>query len=192
MMNFKDQNNQVSQAAIFATAFPVPGQEHQWEQALGDLIRTSSTFPGHQGSMVLQPESPDQHYYRVITKFDTHENMRRWYESDEREAKIAQLEPFEQQPAEVQHLTGFETWFIPPESSDATAKAPPKYKMFVVVWIAVYLAVLPMISILKPLTDGIPQLLASALLAATSVAMMTWIVLPLLTKLFQGWLYPKA
>ncbi|PAY16108.1 hypothetical protein CKO51_28300 [Rhodopirellula sp. SM50] len=182
-------NSDSSKSTIFATAFPAPGMEPQWEQAIGELIRASSTFPGYQGSIVLRPDSPEQPHYRVITRFDTTANMRRWYDSDQRREKISHLEPLQRQPAEIQHLTGFETWFTPPADS-LTATAPPKCKMFVIVWFAVYATVLPVIAILKPWTTSLPSLLASALLAAITVAMMTWIVLPFLTWLFKAWLYP--
>lgn len=182
---------QSSHATIFATAFPAAGKERQWEQAIGELIHTSMSFPGHQGSIVLKPESADEPHYRVITRFDTLENMRRWYESDERHEKVSHLEPFEQQPAEIQRLTGFETWFTPPDAAAPLVRTPPKYKMAVVIWIAVYVTVLPLIAVLKPLTASLPPLVASAILAAISVASMTWVVLPSLTWLFRSWLYPK-
>tara|TARA_R110002072_G_scaffold284006_1_gene447790 strand:- start:11286 stop:11870 length:585 start_codon:yes stop_codon:yes gene_type:complete len=179
-----------SKATIFATAFPAAGKERQWEQAIGDLIRASSACPGYLGSIVLRPDSPEQPHYRVITRFDTTENMRRWYESDERQEKVSHLEPLQRQPAEIQHLTGFETWFTPPADRLTTA-APPKYKMFVIVWLAVYTTVLPVITALKPWTTFLPNLLASAVLSAITVSMMTWIVLPFLTWLFKAWLYPS-
>lgn len=189
-MNQTITNHADSKATIFATAFPAPGKEPQWEQAIGELIRASSTFPGYQGSIFLRPDSPEQPYYRVITKFDTTENMHHWYDSQQRQEKVSRLEPFQRQPAEIQHLTGFETWFTPPADSP-TATAPPKHKMFVIVWLAVYATVLPVIAILKPWTTTLPKLLASALLAAITVAMMTWIVVPFLTWLFEAWLYPS-
>lgn len=185
------ESEQASRATIFATAFPVAGKERQWEQAIGELIRTSMSFPGHQGSIVLKPESAGQPHYRVITRFDTVQNMQRWYESSEREEKVSQLEPFQEQPAEIQHLTGFETWFTFRDSSNASS-TPPKYKMAVVVWIAVYCTVLPLIATLKPMFGWLPPFIAGAILAAISVASMTWVVLPALTWVFRGWLYPKA
>jgi len=182
---------QASRATIFATAFPVAGKERQWEQAIGELIRTSMSFTGHQGSIVLKPDSAGQPHYRVITRFDTVDHMQRWYDSSERQEKVSQLEPFQEHPAEIQHLTGLETWFTPPGSFDAGA-TPPKYKMAVVVWIAVYCTVLPLIATLKPMLGWLPSLVASAILAAISVASMTWLVLPALTWVFRGWLYPTA
>ncbi|WP_145349574.1 antibiotic biosynthesis monooxygenase [Roseimaritima multifibrata] len=189
-MNTPIDNDQALRATIFATAFPAAGKERQWEQAIGDLIRTSMSFAGHQGSIVLKPESEDQPHYRVITRFDTVENMRNWYDSAERREKVSHLEPFQQQPAEIQHLTGFETWFTAPESL-ASTQTPPKYKMFVVVWIAVFCTVLPLIATLKPMMTALPPLIANATLAAISVGSMTWVVLPALTWCFRGWLYPK-
>lgn len=188
-MNEALTTNGDSKATIFATAFPAPGKEPQWEQAIGELIRASSSFPGYQGSIFLRPDSSEQPHYRVITKFDTTQNMRRWYDSQQRQEMVSQLEPFQQQPAEIQHLTGFETWFTPPAGS--LTSTPPKYKMFVLVWLAVYATVLPVIAILKPWTTTLPKLVASALLAAITVAMMTWLVLPFLTWLFKDWLYPS-
>ncbi|MEZ6076161.1 MAG: antibiotic biosynthesis monooxygenase [Pirellulaceae bacterium] len=189
-MNATITRDSASHAIIFATAFPAPGKERQWEQAIGDLIRTSMTFPGHQGSMVLKPESVDQPHYRVITRFDTMENMRRWYGSDERREKVSQLEPLQIQPAEVS---------ISPDSrlgsrprNDWISRDATQVQMAMVVWIAVYLTVLPLIATLRPWFSSMPPLVASAILAAISVASMTWIVLPALTWCFRGWLYPKS
>lgn len=180
-----------SHSTIFATAFPASGKERDWEQAIGDLMRTSSTFPGYLGSIFLRPMSSSQPHYRVYTKFDSDESMQRWYNSEQRLERVSRLEPFEQQPAEVQHLTGFETWFTLVDDGLISAAPPPKSKMFFVVWLAVFGTVLPLIALLRPLTASLPNLVASAVMSAISVAMMTWIVLPALTWLFKGWLYPK-
>ena len=182
-----DNDAQASHATIFATAFPAVGKEAEWEQGIGELIRTSMSFPGHQSSTVLKPESAERQHYRVITKFDSVENMQRWYDSEERQQKVRQLAPFEDKAADIQQLTGFETWFTPPgPGSPAT---PPKYKMFVVVWIAVYVTVLPMIALLKPMTVSMHPWIAGGLLSAITVASMTWVTLPVLSWLFRRWLY---
>lgn len=177
-------------ATIFVTAFPKAGKEREWEQAIGDLIRTSLTFPGHLGSLVLRPQQSGDRHYRVISKFDSVENMHRWHHSAERKEKVARLQPLEGKPADIHHLTGLETWFELPHHDGGNLTAPPKYKMAIVVWIAVYAAVLPLVGFLKPYTLSLPPAIGSAGIAAISVAMMTWGVMPLLTWLFQRWLYP--
>lgn len=179
-------------ATVVVTACPVAGKEHDWEQALGDWIRTSLTFPGHLGCIVLKPQSPAERRYRIITKFDSPENMQHWYASPERQERVARLRALEVRPAEVQHLTGLETWFeLPQDDAPVAAPPPPKYKMATIIWIAVYVTVLPLIGVLKPFTAPLPAALGSALLAAISVILMTWIVMPLLTWIFRFWLFPS-
>ncbi|WP_186776142.1 antibiotic biosynthesis monooxygenase [Rubripirellula reticaptiva] len=183
-------------STILATACPATGKEHLWEQAIGELIRTSLSFPGHLGATVLKPHTALDRQYRVITKFDSHEHMQRWYDSPERQACVVALSAFEAKPADIQHLTGLEAWFEPPQLEAHTEVAkqshPPKYKMAVIIWIAVYATVLPMIAMLKPMVAGIHPLVSSAMLAAASVVLMTWIVMPILTRIFQAWLFPTA
>ncbi len=178
-------------ATILATAYPAAGKEHQWEQAIGELIRTSLSFPGNLGALVLKPNQTGDRYYRVITKFDSAENMQRWHDSDERRVRVEALRPFESRPADIHHLTGLETWFESTTAEGLAVSAPPKYKMAIIVWIAVYATVLPLIAYLKPWFGALPSWFSSAVLAAISVAMMTWVVLPALTWVFKRWLYPK-
>ncbi|WP_372715794.1 antibiotic biosynthesis monooxygenase [Novipirellula sp.] len=187
-----DASGSTQPATIFVTAFPKLGKECEWEQAIGDLIRTSLSFPGHLGSLVLRPQQSGDRHYRVISKFDSVENMHRWHHSDQRKEKVARLQPLEGKPADIHHLTGLETWFELPHHGGCNLTAPPKYKMAIVVWIAVYTAVLPLVGFLKPYTHSLPHAIGSAGIAAISVAMMTWGVMPLLTWLFQRWLYPPG
>ncbi|WP_442505279.1 antibiotic biosynthesis monooxygenase [Novipirellula sp. SH528] len=187
-----DESGSTQPATIFVTAFPKAGKEREWEQANGDLIRTSLDFPGHLGALVLRPQQSGDRHYRVISKFDSVENMHRWYHSAERKEKVARLQPFEGKPADIHHLTGLETWFELPHHGGCDLAAPPKYKMAIVVWIAVYATVLPLVGFLKPHAASLHPAIGSAGIAAISVAMMTWVIMPLLTWLFQSWLYPRV
>lgn len=179
-------------ATILVTALPASGMERQWEQALGELLRTSLSFPGHLGTTVLKPAAHGPGQYRIITKFDSTANMVRWRDSPERKQHVERIAQFEARPADIHYVTGLETWFELPHHAEALLPHPPRYKMAVIIWIAVYAAVLPLIALLKPLMSPLPALLGSAILAAISVAMMTWLVMPALTWVFRFWLYPGA
>jgi uncharacterized protein len=178
-------------ATILVTASPAPGLEHQWEQALGELVRASLSFPGHLGTTVLKPMPQGPGQYRIITKFDSAPNMVQWRDSRERQRHIEHIAQFEAKPADIHYVTGLETWFELPHHAEAALPPPPKYKMAAIIWIAVYVTVLPLIALLKPVVSPLPSLLGSAILALISVAVMTWLVMPLLTALFRFWLYPE-
>lgn len=184
-------DSRTTPATILATAYPAAGKEHHWEQAIGELIRTSLSFAGSLGALVLKPNQIGDRYYRVITKFDSQENMQHWHNSEERRVRVEALQPFESQPADIHHLTGLETWFESTSAEGVAVSAPPKYKMAIIVWIAIYATVLPLIAYLKPWFGSLPSWFSSAVLATVSVAMMTWIVLPALTWVFKPWLHPK-
>jgi antibiotic biosynthesis monooxygenase (ABM) superfamily enzyme len=177
-------------ATILVTASPAVGKEAVWEQALGDLIRASLTFPGHLGTTVLKPESPTTRTYRIITKWDRNETMLRWRDSDERRERVARLSTLEAQPADIQHVTGLETWFDLTHHGEPHAIVPPpKYKMATIVWLAVYFAVVPMINVLRAATADLPPMISSAIGVTASVVLMTWIVMPVLSWMFRFWLY---
>jgi uncharacterized protein len=184
-------NTDTSHSTIVATAYPTAGKEREWETAIGNLIRTSMTFPGYKGSIFLKPESTNTPNYRLITNFDNDANMRRWYDSPERQACVVELSPFQQRPADIEYVSEYEFWLTPPESSNPHPQAPPKYKTFVVVWLALYLTVLPVYAVIRPfLIDHFPLLVTNAVLTAIGVAMMTWGVLPILNRWLRRWLYP--
>lgn len=192
-----DQSNTTEPAAfepatILVTACPAAGKEAKWEEAMGELVRASLSFPGHLGTTVLKPTAGTDRQYRVITKFENAEQMEGWKDSDERKRRVEQIVKYEAKPANIHFVTGLETWFeLPPHGVLSSPEPPPKYKMAVIIWIAVYFTVLPLIAFLKPVFSPLPPLLGSAIMAVASVVLMTWIVMPALTTIFRFWLYPK-
>jgi antibiotic biosynthesis monooxygenase (ABM) superfamily enzyme len=46
-------------------------------------------------------------------------------------------------------------------------------------------------ALLRPALTGVPGPLGSLLMTVLMVALMTWVVMPRFTRLFQAWLYPK-
>lgn len=176
---------------ILVTVTPAVGKEAAWERALGDLIRASLAFPGHLGTTVLKPESSATRTYRIITKWDSDKHMRRWRDSDERRERVERLAGLQAKPADIQHVTGLETWFDLPHHGEPHAIVPPpKYKMAAIVWLAVYFAVIPMINVLRTATADLPPMISSAIGVTASVVLMTWIVMPVLSWMFRFWLYP--
>src|SRR5207245_1202860 len=88
----------------------------------------------------------------------------------------------------AQIRTGLETWFTVP-GLPAPPTAPPRWKMALVTW----LALLPQVIILSHVVPkGFPFLLSVALSTAIPVAMLTWVIMPRLTRLLYGWLYAQS
>src|SRR5207237_3369619 len=86
----------------------------------------------------------------------------------------------------VEELNGLESWFTLP---GAPLRALPKWKMA----IATFLGVFPVAMFLNLTLGRVIKswhfVLGSALFNACVVALLTWLVMPLITRGLHGWLY---
>ncbi|MBW4483869.1 MAG: antibiotic biosynthesis monooxygenase [Tildeniella torsiva UHER 1998/13D] len=166
-----------------------PGKEREFEILLEQIIGTASTFTGYLGSSVFRPSEEASSEYRVIFKFDRLENLKHWEISTERQKYLTQAKELTINEGTFSIITGLETWFTLP--SKPGVKPPARYKMVLVSGLAIFainqvLALLPA-DWLGPL----PPLVQLAILILITTALMTYVVMPRLTKLLAWWLYPN-
>ena len=97
----------------------------------------------------------------------------------------------------VERRTGIEGWFDEPESRDVqdlrpAASGPPRWKQATVIWCAFFPLSL-VLSVLLGLT-GLELNVVLRVLITTLVAtpIMTYGLLPWMTKRFEWWLKPQA
>ncbi|WP_272819343.1 hypothetical protein [Scytonema hofmannii] len=103
---------------------------------------------------------------------------------------IERLQPLIEKPEDVQTLTGLETWF---RLSEKLLKAPPpRYKMALITWLGVFVTLGIVSRLLAPLLSRLPLLLNQLITTGLVVALLTYLVMPRLTKLFQRWMYPTV
>jgi antibiotic biosynthesis monooxygenase (ABM) superfamily enzyme len=68
---------------------------------------------------------------------------------------------------------------------------PPRYKIFLLTWLAIYPLITLIFWVFGPWLSALPLLLRTFLLTGVLVYLMTYLVMPKLMKVFQGWLYLK-
>jgi uncharacterized protein len=161
-----------------------PGHEAFYEQFLSGIIAAASEFPGHLGVEVFRPESGAAGEYRIVYRFDSAEHLRRWLDSEEHAAWLERAEPHVIGPMRTSFVTGLESWFTLPGSPGAPP--PPPYKMALLTWITIF----PLILALGPLIKDLPLVPRLGITTAVTVPLMTWVVMPRVTRLLRGWLYP--
>ena len=66
--------------------------------------------------------------------------------------------------------------------------APPRYKMALVTWIGAYAAITTILYELGPAMVTWPLYLRTLLISVLMVVTLTWVLIPLLTRVFRGWL----
>lgn len=165
------------------------GCEEEFEAWISGLAAEVESFEGYLGSNIFRPMSPEDDEYRVVFKFDHASNLDRWQNSSERRSWNKRARHLIREEPKVQVLTGLEAWFTLP--SKVGAPAPPRYKMAMVTWIAVFPLATVVFMLLQPLLGGAPAILRTLVFTVVMVTTMTYVVMPRMTRLFSFWLYPK-
>lgn len=167
-----------------------PGREAGYEEWMRSIIPVAKTFAGHLGINILRPHPGGNLEYIIVLHFNHHKNLQTWLESEVRRELIKRAKPLIQEPEAVQVLTGLETWFELPKRPQ---KAPPKrYKMALLTWLTVFLTLTIVGRILNSVLVPLPDLLAQFITIGIVVWLLTYFLMPHITRLLYKWLYPMS
>jgi len=78
-----------------------------------------------------------------------------------------------------------------PIAVEPASQEPPRYKRAVVIWIALYPAVVLALTVLRPLIGDWPIPLQALALTAVVIPAAVWFLIPLVQRWLAGWLAPK-
>ena len=165
-----------------------PGREREFEEWIRGIFAAANEFPGYLGSDVFRPGESGDDEYRIVFRFDHESNLHAWESSEERRRWLDKSRPLLKEEEKVSVLTGLETWFTLP--SGHAASPPPRYKMAAVTWLAVFPVVTIIFSLFGQWLNLLPVLLRTLIFTAVMVTLMTYVVMPRMTRLFSFWLYP--
>jgi antibiotic biosynthesis monooxygenase (ABM) superfamily enzyme len=166
------------------------GHEAAFEGVMEDLIAAASGFTGHLGATLLRPNEPGDRRYQVVFAFDTDRHLAAWTESHERGRLLERLRPLTYGTTSTRILTGLETWFALP--GHETRQPPPRYKMALASWLAIYPVGSALVAALGPSLAGQPLLVQTFVISALQVPILTWLVMPVLARALAFWLYPET
>jgi antibiotic biosynthesis monooxygenase (ABM) superfamily enzyme len=166
-----------------------PGREADFEAWARGIVAAARQFPGHLGASVL--DAPGSHEYHILFSFADPRSLRAWLDSDERRRWLAGVGELLEADRGLQQLTGLETWFKLPGANVPTMKPPPRWKMWLVSVVAVYPLVLAFQALLVPRMTGLPLPLRALVFPLVLLTLMTFVVMPVVTRLLHRWLGPR-
>jgi antibiotic biosynthesis monooxygenase (ABM) superfamily enzyme len=169
-----------------------PGHEAAYERFLAGISGAARAFPGYLGVEVFRPAAGGsgeyRGEYRIVYRFDSLAHLHAWLDSPEHAAWLARAEPHVAGPMRTQVLTGLETWFTLP--TQPGVPPPPRYKMAIVTWVTIFPLITLVVVASAPLLGSLPLVLRLAVTTGVTVPLMTWVVMPRVTRLLHRWLYP--
>lgn len=165
-----------------------PGCEAQFEAWLHDYAREAESRPGHLGFQVVRPTGSTREY-TVVANWDSSQHLQQWLDSDSHAQWIAKARPLLQSDEHRRILTGLETWFTPP--GEQAMVPPPRWKMFVVTWMVVWIVVWILDIWYAPLIQPLPVWLRALAFTVVIVGLLTYVLMPNVTKLLHKFLYAQ-
>lgn len=172
-----------------------PSKMAAYEAWTKGINHDARQFEGFLGVEVIRPRDHDHPEYVVIVKFETYEHLRCWLISPTYLDWMEQSYGLIAARSQQQLPSGLELWFTLPHAHSemrSPLPSPPYYKQVVLGVLAVYPLILLANGLLGPLLVGLPPLLALLISVIFVSALLTYPVMPWLSKGLGFWLYPKA
>ena len=163
----------------------VPGRQDDYEAWVQGITAQAIKFLGHMGVNVIRPTPPSTEYVTIF-RFDNYQHSRDWEESPVRAEWLKRLEGLTKGEDAVEKGTGLEFWFSLPELPSAH---PSVHKMALVLLVVVFVLVLAIGLVVGPFVDSWPPVARIFLTVFLQVMLMTYIVMPQVTRLLKTWLF---
>jgi antibiotic biosynthesis monooxygenase (ABM) superfamily enzyme len=160
-----------------------------FESWLHAVATDAMSFEGHLGVHVIRPGVGSREY-TIIYRFREPRDLRAWLKSDVRAQRLREAEPMFEGEGRVQELSGLEAWFTLPRR--AATVPPSRYKMALVTFVAVYSLLTAVTGLFAPLLGALPQAVRTPIVCAIVIGLLTYWVMPAITRLLAWWLYPRA
>lgn len=137
--------------------------------------------------MLAPPPGSESREFGILRTFADEKERDAFYESPLFKAWEEKSRPLAETEWTHRQLHGLEAWFRSPQNP------PPRWKMALLTWIAVWPVSLAVSALLNPMIgEAVPKLILSGVVAVGIVVILTWVVMPLLVKLAHRWLHPSA
>jgi antibiotic biosynthesis monooxygenase (ABM) superfamily enzyme len=123
--------------------------------------------------------------YGIVRKFADRESVLAFYEGPIYREWATLVGDLTDGPVHREELTGLESWFTPTE---APLRALPKWKMAIATFLGVWPVAGVLGVVLLPWLASWNGVVRSAVFNACIVTLLTWIVMPLVTRVLGPWL----
>lgn len=164
------------------------GHEADYERWLARVIRDASGLPGYMGADVIRPGPSNPREYTSIFRFDSVEHLTDFEESELRRKALAEVGAYVEADAVWQKHTGLEVWFTAPPG--AMVPKPSRFRMTLLLMVVLYGLGIPLAELFGYLLTDVPIYLRLLVTVPFQVALMTYAVMPALTRWLARWIYP--
>jgi hypothetical protein len=177
----------VGSVAVAIVTHVKTGQESTYLEFEKQFQSAQAKRRGYRGVYLQPPTEKTPGIWTTLIRFDSPDALDEWFVSDERKKLLSLAEPVVSS-TDYQVTGSFPGWFPAQETG---GKGPPNWKTAMLILMGLYPIVMLEIRFLNPALHGIPSAVANFIGNSISVALTTWVTMPLAIKAFTPWLFPK-
>lgn len=166
------------------------GAEGAYEAWLERLIEAASAMPGYLGAKVQRPHAGAPPVYTSVFRFDSVKSLRAFEASDARRRALVEVSALVEADAVWSRLTGLEAWFTPPPGT--VVPQPSRFRMALVMIVVVYGLVLSLGQLIGLVLASAPPPVRLLVTIVIEVFLMTYVLMPRLTRWLARWIYPRG
>ena len=196
----QDNNNKDSKpVTVIVKRIAKKDKIKEFDEWLSGISKEVSRQEGSMGIDIIKPTSnisnKSKPEYVIIFRFNTYENLDKWEKSPIRHEWLQKGKKLAESDYDVQKMTGLEFWFTPYFNDESSPmiplQPPPRYKMVIVTIPVISILLLTLVPQIHYLTEmlSIPFPIRLVIALTITVLIMTYVIMPLLTKLLKPWLF---
>ncbi|AVH56096.1 MULTISPECIES: antibiotic biosynthesis monooxygenase [Streptomyces] len=175
------------EVTVMVTRCVDPGHEEAFEEWARGILGAASRFPGSLGTGLLRPEQPGGPW-NILLRFEDPASYRAWNESAERADWFARAGRHHAEDTR-RELHGMEGWFATTPAGSGR-QPPSRWKMAVAGTLSIAPLSLAATLWLSPHLAMAPAL-RSLVTAPLLSFLMTYLALPVVTRVLRRWLYTR-
>jgi len=170
-----------------------PGCETQYEAWLQALQAEARPLQGYLGVTTQRPGASGPREYVSAVRFDSLDSLRAFETSEMRARHLREVAPLVEADAVWEELTGLELWFSAPPGTVVPQPSRPRMAlvMIAVVFTLVLVIGTAVNTVFELLPFVTPYPLRLLVTITIEVVLMTWLVMPWITRRLAGWIYPS-
>ena len=183
----QDSEQASKQVTVVVNRKIKPGCDKDYDDWLRRFLMLARKVPGYLGTTTIMEASTDSAAIRhIIHRFSDKASLDAWENSEESHKLHEEANNYS--TPYLQKATGMETWFTLPNLK--TIVAPPRWKMAIVSFIGAY-CISSLAQYILSLYLGQWPLLTNILINIILVVGLTYLAMPVLSRLLRRWLYPR-
>jgi antibiotic biosynthesis monooxygenase (ABM) superfamily enzyme len=194
--NDNNSDNHSKPVTVIVKRIAKKDKTKEFEEWLSGISKEVSRQEGSMGIDIIRPtDNESKPEYVIIFRFNNYDNLTKWEKSSIRNEWLQKGRELVEADPDVQKLTGLEFWFTPyfkqKSSPLIPLSPPPRYKMAIVTIPVISILLLTLVPQIHVLTEMllIPYPIRLVIALMITVLLMTYLIMPLLTKLLRPWLF---